>query len=160
MDNLIIPICILITVLQVAHTYLRFLAFKKEMNQEDIQRLWYSVTGFAVLSCFIYYNILNDLVLSTITYKTLLILGWIPYFSSGDPPSYFPSYLCTGNVRNMELFPLYPQQLYPDYLFQWFALYTDYTAFHLNKHPAVCSAASYRATYFLPASATWGVLSG
>ena len=80
MDNLIIPICILITVLQVAHTYLRFLAFKKEMNQEDIQRLWYSVTGFAVLSCFIYYNILNDLVLSTITYKTLLILGWIPYF--------------------------------------------------------------------------------
>ena len=80
MDNLIIPICILITVLQVAHTYLRFLAFKIEMNQEDILRLWYSVTGFAVLSCFIYYNILNDLVLSTITYKTLLILGWIPYF--------------------------------------------------------------------------------
>ncbi|ORT99147.1 ATP-binding region, ATPase domain protein [Anaerovibrio sp. JC8] len=80
MNNLIIPICISIAVLQSAHAYLRFLAFKKEMNSEDIQRLWCSVAGFAALSCFIYYDILNDLVLSTITYKTLLILGWIPYF--------------------------------------------------------------------------------
>ncbi|WP_027406228.1 GHKL domain-containing protein [Anaerovibrio sp. RM50] len=80
MNELIFPICISIAVLQIAHTYLRFLSFKREMDTESIHRLYWCVALCGVCSCFVYYDILNDLILSTATYKTLLMMGWLPYF--------------------------------------------------------------------------------
>ncbi|WP_296731407.1 GHKL domain-containing protein [Anaerovibrio sp.] len=69
----------MIILLQLSHTYLRFLSFKEIMLKKTIKRLWKTTMLWAAISFAAYYLFMFNLGISVTTYKFILFLGWIPY---------------------------------------------------------------------------------
>ena len=80
MNTLFFLLIILIILLQLSHTYLRFLAFKKELSTKQIHRLWHWLIGLAMVCLVAYSSIFYACNFSVASYKSFLMLGWIPYF--------------------------------------------------------------------------------
>lgn len=80
MNILIIPLVFLITIVQLCHTYLWYLAFKPDMSQQEIRRLLQWVLSWGLISLPLYFGVLAYSGFTIMAYKYLLMLGWIPYF--------------------------------------------------------------------------------
>ncbi|SHK77646.1 GHKL domain-containing protein [Selenomonas ruminantium] len=71
--------CAAVVFLQLAGAYLRFLAFRDQMNEGEVWSLWRKFVTWSGVSLFIYWGLFWSTGLVTGTYKAVLMLGWIPY---------------------------------------------------------------------------------
>ena len=72
-------ISVLIVLIQIADSYLRYLPFSKNISTAEIQKLWFRLIFYAASCFFIYTLIFIKFGLITISYKLILTLGWIPF---------------------------------------------------------------------------------
>lgn len=79
MSLLVLIFCTAIVLVQLAGAYLRFLAFREQMKPEEIRSLWQNFITWSGMSLFIYWGIFWQTGLVIVAYKTVLMLGWIPY---------------------------------------------------------------------------------
>lgn len=74
-----ILISILIALIQLSDSYLRYLAFSKKISKIQCKKLWSNFFICAIILFFIYLGIFNKCGTGAIFYKMILILSWIPF---------------------------------------------------------------------------------
>ena len=72
-------ISVLIVLIQIVDSYLRYLPFSKNISTAEIHKLWFRLIFYAASCFFIYTLIFIKFGLITISYKLILTLGWIPF---------------------------------------------------------------------------------
>lgn len=72
-------ISVLIVLIQIADSYLRYLPFSKSISISEIHKLWFRLVFYGASCFFIYTLIFAKFGLITISYKLALALGWIPF---------------------------------------------------------------------------------
>lgn len=73
-------LAILIAVAQLSDAYLRQLAFASKISYEVKRRLWFESAAWCMASIALYILIFKTTDIGAATYKTILMLGWLPYF--------------------------------------------------------------------------------
>jgi len=74
--NLWLPV--IVALIQISDSYLRYLSFKSGMTEEEKAVFWRRIWAFGAFAAFICALILNSGV-SPFAYKLILMVGWIPY---------------------------------------------------------------------------------
>lgn len=73
-------ISILIVLLQISDTYLRYLAFSKKISPMQRKTFWRGIIICSTIICIFYFVIFFNFGITAIVYKLILIFGWIPFF--------------------------------------------------------------------------------
>ncbi len=70
-----------ITLIQLSDAYLRYLAFRGQMSEDTVRLLWVRLGIWGLCSMVSYFMLFRYADLTVITYKLVLMLGWIPYLA-------------------------------------------------------------------------------
>lgn len=70
----------LIVLAQLIETYIRWLAFSKQVSFDSKWQLWLSSAAWSFASLLLYSLIFAEFGINATTYKAILMLGWMPYF--------------------------------------------------------------------------------
>lgn len=73
-------IAVLIASIQIADSYLRYLAFDKKISGTRSRQLWSRLFFCAAGVSVLYFEIFLNFGMSAICYKLILMFGWIPFF--------------------------------------------------------------------------------
>lgn len=68
-----------ITAIQISGAYLRYLPFKSEMSETEIETFWRRILTWSAVSFTIIWAIFFSSGVLTPIYKAIVILGWLPY---------------------------------------------------------------------------------
>lgn len=79
MSGYIFLLSIIITLLQLSDSYLRFLPFRQQLTAEVSERLWQALCLWGFASLLIYYGLFHFNGITALSYKLVLMTGWIPY---------------------------------------------------------------------------------
>lgn len=71
---------ILITLMQLADSYLRYLSFKNKNSPEENKQLWFRIFLWAICAVTIYEEIFDKFGAGTVPFKAAILIGWLPYF--------------------------------------------------------------------------------
>ena len=70
----------LIALAQLTDTYIRFLAFSEKISSEIKLRLWKNYFLWGAASVILYIFLFEAFKINAVTYKAILMTGWLPYF--------------------------------------------------------------------------------
>lgn len=82
-EGFMFELSFLIITAQLTDSYIRWLAFSDRVGEEIKRRLFKSYFLWGAASLFLYVAILSTFGISATTYKTIIMLGWLPYFLIG-----------------------------------------------------------------------------
>ena len=71
---------IVIAVSQLLDAYIRYLAFSKQITQKTTRKLFLQSTLWSLASIFVYETLFARFSVDALTYKAVLMTGWLPYF--------------------------------------------------------------------------------
>ncbi|MBR1396732.1 MAG: GHKL domain-containing protein [Selenomonadaceae bacterium] len=74
-----ILLSILVVLIQLSDSYLRYLPFSSRTTIIEIHRLWIRLLIWSIVAISFYYLIFNYSGINTVSYKSILMIGWIPY---------------------------------------------------------------------------------
>lgn len=70
---------VLIVIIQATDLYLRYLAFSSEISETESRHLLYTVCILSVVLVHIYFGVFYFFGITVVTYKLILLFGWLPY---------------------------------------------------------------------------------
>ena len=74
-------ISILLVIVQISDSYLRYLAFSRKAIKSEIRQLWLKISIYSIFCFFAYFAIFSHFGVIPIAYKLVLMIGWIPFFA-------------------------------------------------------------------------------
>lgn len=77
--NMIVLLAALVTVVQLADTYLRYLPFVNQITADLTRRLWQRLIIWVFIASLLYAMIFFNFGINAVTCKAVLMLGWAPY---------------------------------------------------------------------------------
>ncbi|MBQ9479826.1 MAG: sensor histidine kinase [Selenomonadaceae bacterium] len=69
----------LVTGIQLADSYLRFLPLKNQITSVETRRLWIGLSGWALVTVPLYFSIFAEFGIDAASYKSILMIGWAPF---------------------------------------------------------------------------------
>lgn len=75
-----LELTIVIVAAQLVDSYVRWLAFSSKVSDEVKRRLYLNSVGWGVISLELYYLLFATFGVNATTYKSVLMMGWLPYF--------------------------------------------------------------------------------